>query len=157
MPMRKRPQVEDRPPSPSSPHFHRRHDLCPGKNVVRLVRHLAWRLTSLPADSSPVVSPLQGSDDLLTLTQGSARFTSLALGYPLSGFQPMKFEPRYLGCSGDFANVSASATALSTHPSQLAAMEGEWLCWLHSRFQVFVKVSANATAFNIAFDLFTVS
>ncbi|SRR6266480_7125843 len=28
-----------------------------------------------------------------SLTQGGARFTSLALGYHLSGFQPLKFEP----------------------------------------------------------------
>jgi hypothetical protein len=83
-----------------------------GMEISRLVRHLAWRLTSLPADSSPVVSPLQGSDNSLTLTQGGARFTSLALGYPLSGFQPLKFESRYLGCYGIFENVSASATAL---------------------------------------------
>jgi len=34
------------------------------------------------------------------LTQGSARFTSLALGYYLPGFQPFQFEPPHVGCYG---------------------------------------------------------
>jgi hypothetical protein len=34
------------------------------------------------------------------LTQGGTRFGGIALGYDLSGFQPLELEPRYLGCYG---------------------------------------------------------
>jgi hypothetical protein len=39
-------------------------------------------------------------DPFCPLTQGGARFTSLALGYYLSGFQPFQFEPPNVGCHG---------------------------------------------------------
>src|SRR5439155_17327924 len=44
------------------------------------------------------LSPLQGFRAFCSLTQGGARFTSLALGYHLSGFQPFQFEPPHVGC-----------------------------------------------------------
>jgi hypothetical protein len=47
-----------------------------------------------------LLSPLQGLNSFCWLTQGGARFTSLALGYYLSGLRPFQFEPRYLGCYG---------------------------------------------------------
>jgi len=34
------------------------------------------------------------------MTQGGARFTLLALGYLLSGFQPFQFQPPHVGCYG---------------------------------------------------------
>ena len=46
------------------------------------------------------LSPLQGLNSFCSLTQGGARFTSLALGYYLSGFQPFHFEPPHVGCYG---------------------------------------------------------
>ena len=39
------------------------------------------------------LSPFQGLNAYSFTTQGGARFTSLALGYHLSGFQPFIFEP----------------------------------------------------------------
>jgi len=42
-----------------------------------------------------ILSPAQGLDDLLErFTQGSADFVSLALGYNLAGFQPLKMDRR---------------------------------------------------------------
>jgi len=37
------------------------------------------------------LSPFQGFDSFCSLTQGGARFISLALGYYLPGFQPFQF------------------------------------------------------------------
>ena len=39
-----------------------------------------------------------GLEFILIRSQGGARFTSLALGYFLSGFQPFQFEPPHVGC-----------------------------------------------------------
>ncbi len=47
--------------------------------------------------------------------------------------------------------------ALSIRPPYQTTTEGEWLWRVSTRCQIFVNVSAKATAFNIAFDLFTVS
>src|SRR5439155_13505815 len=46
------------------------------------------------------LSPLQGLKSFCSLTQGGARFTSLALGYYLPGFQPFQSEPPHVGCYG---------------------------------------------------------
>ena len=54
------------------------------------------------------LSPLQGLNSFCSLTQGGARFTSLALGYHLSGFQPFQVEPPHVGCYG-LKSVSAFA------------------------------------------------
>src|SRR5947207_15980216 len=55
-----------------------------------------------------ILSPLQGLNSFCSLTQGGARFTSLALGYHLSGFQPFQVEPPHVGCHG-LKSVSAFA------------------------------------------------
>jgi len=44
-----------------------------------------------------ILPPFQGLRTSGRLTQGGARFTSLALGYFLSGFQPFQFEPPHVG------------------------------------------------------------
>ena len=43
-----------------------------------------WHLQFFP----DFLSPFQGLNLFCSVTQGGARFTSLALGYFLSGFQP---------------------------------------------------------------------
>jgi hypothetical protein len=53
---------------------------------------------------------LQGFFNLLFATQGGARFTSLALGYYLSGFQPFQFELSHVCC---YALKSFSALAFT--------------------------------------------
>ena len=50
--------------------------------------------------SCRILSPLQGLDSSWLVTQGGTRFTSLALGCFLSGFQPFQFEPPHVGCYG---------------------------------------------------------
>src|SRR5438477_9071692 len=61
-----------------------------GQRTLRNSR--VWFVKFLP--------PFQGLDSFCSLTQGGARFTSLTLGYHLSGFQPFQVEPPHVGCHG---------------------------------------------------------
>ena len=54
-----------------------------------------------PAPPGPLLVRGGGGENLWgRLTQGDARFTSLALGYSFSGLRPFRVEPRDLGCYG---------------------------------------------------------
>jgi len=56
-----------------------------------------------------------------SISTAGARFTSLALGYSLSGFQPFRFEPRDLGCYGCDSHYDPSK--FCQHARILAAKE----------------------------------
>ena len=62
----------------------------------RLTVSLLYDGTVKPAKGG-IVSPFQGLGSFDSSTQGGARFTSLALGYHLSGFQPFQVEPPHVG------------------------------------------------------------
>ncbi len=55
--------------------------------------------------------PLQGLNSFGSFTEGGARFTSLALGCFLSGFQPFGSEPPCVGCQERFVAGSDSCSA----------------------------------------------
>ena len=65
-------------------------------------------------------SPFQGFHSFCSLTQGGARFTSLALGYHLSGFQPFQVEPPHVGCHG----LKSAAFAFTAESILISVAQG---------------------------------
>jgi len=52
--------------------------------------------------------PFRGLKSFCSLTQGGTRFTSLALGYYPSSFQPFQFEPHHVRCLVESFSTFAS-------------------------------------------------
>lgn len=90
-----------------------------------------------------ILSPLQGLSSFYLLTQGGARFTPLALGYFLSGFQPFQFEPSHAGCC---RLKSLSTFAFTTASFLMSGGQGRLK---PSPVNFFVAWSSKSTGFGV--------